>query len=215
MFDVHPPHSSIHSWRDIALQLFVVTLGLLIALALEGCVEWLHHRHVMHQAESSLSVEIKANAAKIQSAIDALHQQQTALKKDVAILKAMGAHQESVEHATLDIGFSVKTFDDVSWKTAQITGAVAYMPYKRAQAYSQMYSQQSELVALEQQAARDTTLAIAPLINLDDGTKPTQEEAVLIRRKIEVLQGQLLIVEKYLQSMDELYRTFLLTSDSR
>jgi hypothetical protein len=210
MFDVHPPHSPIHSWRDILLQLLVVTLGLLIALALEGCVEWLHHRHLVHQAESSLYTEIKANAGNVQTAIDGLHKQQSALRADVAVLNAIIAHPESSQHASLDVSFSIKTFEDVSWKTAQSTGAVGYMPYDMAQKYSEMYGQQGDLKALEQQAARDTTLAIAPLINLgEEDPMPSKDEAILMKRQIEILQGQLLFVDRYLQSMDRLYKEFL------
>ena len=47
------------------MQLSTITVGLLIALPLEGCVEWLHHQHVMRQAQAGLYVEIKANAAKL------------------------------------------------------------------------------------------------------------------------------------------------------
>jgi hypothetical protein len=35
MFDVHPPHSPIHGWRDFFVQLVTITAGLLIALALD------------------------------------------------------------------------------------------------------------------------------------------------------------------------------------
>jgi hypothetical protein len=52
MFDIHPPHSPIHGWRDFLVQLVTITAGLLIALALEGLVEWLNHRHIMHQAQA-------------------------------------------------------------------------------------------------------------------------------------------------------------------
>jgi len=38
--DVHPPHGAIHGWRDFFVHLIVITLGLLIALGLEGIVEW-------------------------------------------------------------------------------------------------------------------------------------------------------------------------------
>lgn len=76
MFEIHPPHSPIHGWRDLFLQLVTITVGLLIALALEGLAEWLHHRHIMHQAQASLYVEIKANAGNLPSVLNGLHAQQ-------------------------------------------------------------------------------------------------------------------------------------------
>ena len=37
--DVHAPHEPINTWRDFALHLIIVTIGLLIALSLEALVE--------------------------------------------------------------------------------------------------------------------------------------------------------------------------------
>jgi hypothetical protein len=39
MLDVHPPHEPAHSWRDILIHLATITIGLFIALSLEGRVE--------------------------------------------------------------------------------------------------------------------------------------------------------------------------------
>ena len=50
-----------HGWRDFLLHLFTITVGLLIALSLEGLVEWQHHRHLVHDAEKSPHAEISSN----------------------------------------------------------------------------------------------------------------------------------------------------------
>ena len=39
MLDVHPPHEKMHGFKDFLLHLLTITIGLLIALGLEGCVE--------------------------------------------------------------------------------------------------------------------------------------------------------------------------------
>jgi hypothetical protein len=59
--DVHPPHGPIQGWRDFFIHLIVITLGLLIALGLEGIVEWGHNRHLVHTAEANLRAELAAN----------------------------------------------------------------------------------------------------------------------------------------------------------
>jgi hypothetical protein len=122
----------------------------------------------------------------------------------------MIAHPETRVQDSIDVSFSVKTFQSVSWKTAQATGALAFMPYELARQYSDIYSAQESLEAAELQAARDTTIAIAPLANLGEGDpNPTREEATLMKHQIEILQGQLLLVDSYLQAMDRQYRKFL------
>ena len=65
MLDVHPPHERMHGFRDFALHLFTIPVGLLIALSLEGCVEWQHHRHLLHDAETGLRGEVDKNSRQI------------------------------------------------------------------------------------------------------------------------------------------------------
>ena len=109
-----------HGWRDFLLHLFTITIGLLIALSLEGCVEWQHHRHLVHDAEASLHTEIANNSKGMQGTIDDLHKQQAALKQDVTVLKYIVKNHEAPEHSSLEITFHIRGFESVSWKTAPV-----------------------------------------------------------------------------------------------
>ena len=51
MLEVHPPSEPVHGWRDFLIHLATITIGLLIALSLEGCVEFWHHRSLVHEME--------------------------------------------------------------------------------------------------------------------------------------------------------------------
>jgi hypothetical protein len=59
--DVHPPHQSIHTWRDFFVHLVTITIGLFTALSLEAAVEALHHRHLVEEARASIRREIEEN----------------------------------------------------------------------------------------------------------------------------------------------------------
>jgi hypothetical protein len=85
MIEVHPPHGPVQTWRDFLLHLATITIGLLIALGLEGCVEWMHHRHLVHQAEASLKTEIENNDSAAQKLLASLHKQQDVLATAGAI----------------------------------------------------------------------------------------------------------------------------------
>src|ERR1700722_4925870 len=145
MLDVHPPHEAVHSWRDFLIHLTTPRGGLLIGLSLEGCVEWRHHRHLVHEAEASLRGEIKTNAEQVQGVLDDLHKEQAVLKRDVAGLKEIIADPRTPNHEEMEINYKIRTFNDVSWRTAQATGAFSYMPYDEAQEYSDIYDQQSNI----------------------------------------------------------------------
>jgi hypothetical protein len=61
ILDVHAPMEPIHSWRDIALHLGIITIGLLIALSLEGLVEYVHHRHLVAEARTNIRQELEGD----------------------------------------------------------------------------------------------------------------------------------------------------------
>ena len=211
VIDVHPPDEPIHGWRDFLLHLFTITIGLLIALSLEGLVEWQHHRHLVHEAETSLHAEIQSNAKDLPDTIADLHKQQDSLKHDAVVLNYLIKNGKMPEHEHMSIAFHISTFDDVSWKTAQSTTALSYMPYARAQEYADIYSNQAELFISEQQAARDAILSLAPFMNDKAKDQPdlTPEKADAMKQKIEILQGQLLLVDSLMNGLDQQYKKFL------
>jgi hypothetical protein len=210
VLDVHPPHEPVHGWRDFFVHLSTITIGLLIALSLEGCVEWRHHRHLVHEAEASLQREIESNAKGLEGVLDDVRKEQEVLKQDVAVMKKIIANPKVPNRDEMTINFRIRTFDDVSWKTAQSTGALSYMPYERAQEYSNIYGAQNELGMAEEQAVRDTVLSVAPFLNSKPGDpNPTGDEAVKIKDKLEVLQGQLTFMESLIVGLDGEYKKFL------
>lgn len=210
VLDVHPPHEPVHGWRDFLLHLLTITIGLLIALSLEGLVEWQHHRHLVHEAEESLHREIAANAKSMQATLEDLHKEEQNLRNDVVVLKSMIRYPKGKDRGSMEISFHMRGFDNVSWKTAQSTGAFSYMPYADAQEYAEIYTTQDAIFSSEQQASRDAIISLAPFVNLaDNDPDPTPEQANAIKEKIEVLQGQLLLVDKLFSSLDKSYKTFL------
>ena len=86
MLDVHAPHGPVHGWRDFFIHLSTITIGLLIALSLERCVEWQHHRHLVHTAEASLGKEIRGNAEEMEGVLEDVHKEIEMLKRDIAVL---------------------------------------------------------------------------------------------------------------------------------
>jgi hypothetical protein len=210
VLDVHAPHEPIFGWRDFFIHLATITIGLLIALSLEGCVELWHHRSLVHEAEASLQIEIDANARELQGALNDVRREQDLLKKDIGVLKKIIARPKVPNNEEMRVDFRIRTFADVSWKTAESTGALSYMPYERAQEYANIYSAQNEIREAEHQAVRDTVLSIAPFLNLKkDDVNPGGEEAVKIVDRLEVLQGQLMFLESLIKGLDGEYKKFL------
>ncbi|WP_242618025.1 hypothetical protein [Edaphobacter modestus] len=169
-----------------------------------------HHRHLVHEAEASLHAEIQHNADTLSGALKDLRKQQDALKKDLDVLNYIVKNHKAPENASMEIGASNRDLADVAWKTAQATAAVSYMPYPEVQEYAEIYSNQNELKTADQQAIRDAILSIAPLGNSQKSDPdPTGGHAEATREKIEILEGQLSLVEGILKLLDGQYKKFL------
>lgn len=61
ILEPHAPHETIRSWRSFIVHIATITIGLLIAIALEQCVEYLHHVHQRHQLQHDLLEEARRN----------------------------------------------------------------------------------------------------------------------------------------------------------
>jgi hypothetical protein len=210
VIDVHSPHEPVLSWRDFFVHLVTITIGLLIALSLEGCVEWQHHRHLVRDAEASLQAEIRNNAKGLPDTMNALHMEQGVLKQDLAVLREIQKTHKVPHDSSISVNFSIHGFEDVGWKTAQSTGAFSYMPYGRAQEYSDIYESQDSLKESERVAARDAVLALSQFMTGGNEDPDFSPDAVkTMEEKVEVLQGQLLIVNVFMKELDGNYKKFL------
>jgi hypothetical protein len=209
MIDIHDPHKEVGGWKDFLVHLTIITIGLFIALSLEGMVDWFHHRSLVHEAEASLHAEIQSNAQGAAGLSRDIHNEQKSLQQDVDVLDHIIKTGKPPKHSSISIDFHLSTFDNVSWQTAQETGALSYMPYKTAQQYSSIYSSQALIDRTEEVAVRDSILSLAPFTDQSFRRGPTFTEASGIKQHIDILQGQLLLLDALVKSLDSEYKQFL------
>ena len=210
MLDVHAPHEPIHGWRDFFIHLATITIGLLIALSLERCVEWQHHRHLAHQTKVSLGNEIRGNAKEVEGALGDVDKMLNQLKGDVAVLNTILANPKKPNREDINFDYKMRWFNDVRWRTAQTTTALSYLPYDEALEFSDIYDQQDDIDLSEHQAIRDVVVAVGPLQNLKAGdVNPRGDEAAKIKEHFEILQGQLKHIRSQIEELDSEYKRFL------
>jgi hypothetical protein len=73
MIDVHPTHHGPFTRRDFFTHLFIIVLGILIAIGLEQAVELIHHRHQSEYLEAELHQESLTNRRLVQYDIDSVN----------------------------------------------------------------------------------------------------------------------------------------------
>lgn len=209
MLDVHSPSEPVHSWRDFFIHIATITIGLLIALSLERCVEWQHHRHLAHQTKLSLGNEIRGNADEVRGALEDLQKMLDQLKGDVAVLNTILANPKKPNRENINFDYKIRWFNDVSWRTAQTTTALTYLPYDEAHEFTDIYDEQDEIDMAERQAIRDAVVAVGPLQNLKAGDiNPGGEEAAKIKEHFEILQAQLEHIRSQIKELDSEYKRF-------
>lgn len=146
--EIHPPEKPIHTVKDFLLQLMTITIGILIALSLEGTLEWSHHRTLASEAKENLRQEIldnKRELGKILSEVPELRKNEDAAIQFIADLRA---HRPTAVHK-LDFSYRVAVLSDTSWSTAQAAGAVTQMPYRDVQKYAAIYDLQRKFNSVQ------------------------------------------------------------------
>ena len=178
--DVDAPHHPIATKRDFFIHLFTITCGLLIALSLEAGVEWMHHRALVREARANIRQEINDNQKAAAQDIKSVNQDEARFKINLATERDLRAHPVQF-HGKLQFNFEWSSLSDSAWKTAQDTGAFAYMPYGEVQQYADIYAQQAILDSTAVQIFRQQTEAFAPLLTeADVDALPKDEMARLL-----------------------------------
>jgi hypothetical protein len=214
MLDVHLPHK-LHGAGEFFLHLFTITVGLLIAVQIESFVEWRHHLHLAEEARAELRLEIAHNLEDYKQMLPGLKVYRQKIDVDLDILRLIQEHR-TVSKEQLD-KFGVSTgsaeLNDTAWKTAQTTGALAYMPYEEAEAYSSIYQSQAALLAMADKPMEegDTFVGLLAKFHLQAGelSKLNAEQASEIAEILGRMRMQMAVADTQLQNNIEGNSAFL------
>jgi hypothetical protein len=192
--DVHAPHEPIHGVKDFLLHLLTISVGLLIAVGIEGMVE-LHREHkLVKEARATLREEIESNSKEMAEAVENIKAQKATMKKNVDELTKIleNPKDKSAQDPDINASFSNKNLKVTAWKTAQTTGALSYMPYAEAGKYAAIYQAQEAFEASEAKIVEDEAQFFGVLAKTNFGHGPvTAEQASLALERFGIWQGHL------------------------
>jgi hypothetical protein len=189
MLDVHPPHKSVHGWRDFFVHLATITIGLLIALGLEATAEWMHHRHEVSETREALQRELQVNRARFAANTAYFRSESTMLQTNLLVLRYLqqhpGASQSQLPGAFRWTSNNTR-MEDSAWKTACQTGITAYMPQEEVMKTAEMYGFFERIDRAHEEEADVFVDAVSYMFEDSDPTHMTpvqvSEELVLTRR---------------------------------
>jgi hypothetical protein len=212
MLDVHPPHKSIGSAGEFFLHLLTITIGLLIAVGIEGGVEWYHHHELAAEARATMTSEIRKNARTTNEAMDTIRSEQKTAKDSLAgLLKIqLNPNDPAASNLSLHIGYDTVDLDDTGWRTAQATGALAYMPYAESERFSTIYESEQAFLKAEEKLAEDEAAFLGTVQKFHLGSgKLNKDAADAMAEKYGIWQGHLLALKIAALQLQEDQNAFL------
>jgi type II secretory pathway pseudopilin PulG len=150
---VHPSEGPIHSIRQFLLHILTITIGLLIALALEGLVARVHERNLVREARANLRAELSEARAKMQDNLQAQKQSTEAIRALLVFAAALRRDRHTPPPPQ-DITNTFVILPQTSWNTTAATGAIGLMPYAEVRRYTAAYDGERAYMDAEDNAKR-------------------------------------------------------------
>ncbi len=134
--DIHAPERPVHSIRDFLVHIAIVTLGILIALGLEGVRETLHEHKLVHETRENFHQELKQG---LEHMDDELPRVTAGKKKLDALLQTLSSGKpdsQKIASELKSVNNPYYFFATNSWQTALSSGALAHMSTDEVSAYA-------------------------------------------------------------------------------
>ena len=192
------------NWRDFFVQLVIVTVGVLIALLLQGLVDWTSDRALVREARASIRQELEDNMREMDGEIAGLDAREAHLNNALRLSEEMLATGKS-EIKEINLGFSLAELNLASWRTAELTGALALMEYRDVQTLSQLYDFQDLYIAEQRRTLSRLSVALTGVAR--DPTKAARADIEAFRHEVLALQAALLIEAQLAKQLSRSYKS--------
>ncbi|MDF8332563.1 hypothetical protein [Novosphingobium cyanobacteriorum] len=129
---VHPP-KPLHGWKEFANEIFVIVVGVLIALGFEQVVEELHWRHKVHDGEERLKVELLTLSANLAEYVETAPCVEAQLGRIEAKTLAAGGHIDPVPLVRSPglpetvVRMPMRVWSAQTWQTLQQDGTANHL----------------------------------------------------------------------------------------
>lgn len=203
--EVHPPHEPVHSWRDALIHIGLMTIGLFIALSLEGLIEYVHHKHLVREARENIQRELDQNHQHAQKDITYLGQSGDKIKAGLTTLRYLQGHR-GAKNQTISFTVEFTDLDDAAWRTARDSGALGYMPLDEVQRYASIYGLQQSVTDQAMHLLKQEAEALAPIFAEDENFSQMSDEEFGAMRKAGATNfADVFVLQELLHNLDQAY----------
>ena len=153
--DIHAPEGPTNSFKDFAIHIVIVTIGILIALGLEGIRETIYEHRVVRDARENFQVELQANRTHLDEELKNDSKTLAQLDTVIADLPQLRQNPSELAQRVAEIKPSGYFFLGSRWESALSTGALGHMSVDEVNRYSEANFMVRTYTGLEGQANTD------------------------------------------------------------
>jgi hypothetical protein len=196
--------TSKYSAADYTFQFITVTAGVLIALLINGLVEWNDDRELVAEARATIAREIADNKKDLEATLSSFPRDREALDNALDFARDMMTAGKTTI-TSIELHYNMADLADTGWRTAERTGALGHMDYAAVQKLSKLYDFQDPFV--QQQRAMLAQLALASSLLQGDFNpdKPNVKDLEIFRARIMELGAALKLQEDFAKRLAENY----------
>jgi hypothetical protein len=203
-----PPPAKKYDLGDYLFQFIVITAGVLIALLLNGLVDWNNNRELVEQARSTIRREVETNLKELEGLPESVKRSGDDLENALRLANDLISTGKT-DVRSLSLNFNLATLNQSGWQSAERTGALGHMDYDEVQAYSELYAMQ-DLFESQQRKAVDLVATGSAFISpAFDPTSANRDDLTRFREHVMLLQANLLVTEQLGQQLRKGYQEFL------
>jgi hypothetical protein len=153
--EIHGPEGPTNSFKDFLIHIVIVTIGILIALGLEGIRETIYVHRVVRDARENFHVELVGNRRNLDRELKNDSEMLAQLDGIIADLPKLRKDPAELRARVAKLYPSGYFFSSSRWESALSTGALGHMSVDEVNQYAEVNFLVHAYTTLESQANTD------------------------------------------------------------
>ena len=137
--DIHAPIGRIESLKEIAKHILIVTIGILIALSLEGVRESWREHLAIHEVRNRFNAELAIDREHLKLDRENVRQTDAQLDQIIADMPRLAKSPEELDKRVHALRPSFYFFSTNAWETAMSSGVLVHMRTDELDRYVEAY----------------------------------------------------------------------------
>jgi hypothetical protein len=196
-----------YNFADYAFQFITVTAGVLIALLIDGLVDWNNNRVLVAAAQDAIAREVADNLKEIGGLSNSIADSNRDIDNCLKFANDLLAKGKT-EVSSLQLNFHLATLNSSSWLSADRTGALSHMPYDQVKDYAELYKLQELFDTVQRRAVDMVADSIAMVTSGSDPTKASQQDLSEFREQLMRFRANLVVTEDLGKTLTKAYQDF-------